>query len=381
MIPEPIASTKTEDQLQEVGHPAAKVASKQRVAQTAVQAAFVGIFGVLVAVLGPIGLVRLYSSFPGLSDSKSFIYLSVFPLFILGTILGFFIYAQVLNAKSRWLQMDFGDKVTVFVGIFAGIIASFPIFNFLQAFHSPAVYEVPIIFGVTIFLASLCIYGLRTMSDILPWYQNRVASRRSGIKILDTNVIIDGRIYDIMKSGFLEGDIYVSKFVLEELQHIADSHDALKRARGRRGLEILKHMQAEFQLTTGNYDKYATDPNEEVDSRLIRIARAIGADIVTNDWNMNSVAKLQNVRILSLNELALTLRPNVLPSEHLELSILREGSQYGQGVGYLEDGTMVVVENGRGYIGQTELVTVTQVIQTERGKMIFGRVESQDQHR
>jgi uncharacterized protein YacL len=129
-------------------------------------------------------------------------------------------------------------------------------------------------------------------------------------------------------------------------------------------------------MEVGKYDRFAPDTNEEVDARLVRIAKAIGADIVTNDWNLNSVAKLQNVKILSLNELALTLRPNVLPSETLELAIIREGNQQGQGVGYLDDGTMVVVENGKAHLGETMDVTVTQVIQTERGKMIFAEVDA-----
>jgi len=237
-----------------------------------------------------------------------------------------------------------------------------------------------LISGVTVGLSAVSVYALQTMAEILPWNRSRGKSRRSGIKILDTNVIIDGRIYDVAKTGFLEGQLYVPRFVLEELQYIADSHDALRRARGRRGLEVLKHMQAEFPMEVGTYDKLAPDPNEEVDARLVRLAQALGADIVTNDFNLNRVAALQELSVLSLNDLALSLRTNVLPEETLALKIIREGNQLGQGVGYLDDGTMVVVENGQPFIGELTNVTVTQVIQTERGKMIFAETAANTEH-
>jgi uncharacterized protein YacL len=139
-------------------------------------------------------------------------------------------------------------------------------------------------------------------------------------------------------------------------------------------------MQAEFPMEVGTYDKLAPDPNEEVDARLVRLAQALGADIVTNDFNLNRVAALQELSVLSLNDLALSLRTNVLPEETLALKIIREGNQLGQGVGYLDDGTMVVVENGQPFIGELTNVTVTQVIQTERGKMIFAETAANTEH-
>jgi uncharacterized protein YacL len=172
--------------------------------------------------------------------------------------------------------------------------------------------------------------------------------------------------------------MYVPGFVLEELQFIADSHDALKRQRGRRGLEVLNHLRNEFEVETQIHDKLAPEQGDGVDARLVRLAKAIGADIVTNDFNLRRVAEFQDVHVMSLNDLALALRPNVLPQETFELSIIREGNQLGQGVGYLEDGTMVVVENGRAHVGETVEVVVTQVIQTERGKMIFGEVDTEE---
>jgi uncharacterized protein YacL len=170
----------------------------------------------------------------------------------------------------------------------------------------------------------------------------------------------------------LDGQIYVPNFVLEELQHIADSADPLRRQRGRRGLDVLRHMQADFNLEVGTRDRFAVPSSDGVDGRLVRLAQALGADIVTNDFNLNRVAALQDVRVLNINDLALALKPNVLPGESLALQLVREGNQPGQGVGYLDDGTMVVVEQGKRHIGETVHVTVTQVIQTERGKMIFG---------
>ncbi len=303
------------------------------------------------------------------------------PLALLGAIVGVGLgngfYRLCLGVARRWDRMDIADKVTLLISVFFGIIAAIPFLILFREMLNPLGLGLAI-FGLVVGFISLAAYALQSMEDILPWYKNRVATKRSGIKILDTNVIIDARVYDVARTGFLEGEIYVPNFVLQELQHIADHHDDLKRQRGRRGLEVLKHLQAEFPMEVGKYDYLAPDVSEPVDSRLVRIAKAIGADIVTNDWNLNSVAKLQNVKILSLNELALTLRPTVLPSETLALAIIREGNQPGQGVGYLDDGTMVVVENGKAQIGKTVEVTVTQVIQTERGKMIFAEVDPED---
>ncbi len=305
--------------------------------------------------------------------------LSVIPFALLGAILGGWLGLRVVGSFERvgirWDQMDAGDKVTLFVGVFAGLIASVPLLLLFQALPNlDPVARVVLIAAVTLGLSALSVYALQTMSDILPWNKGRGPMRRSGIKLLDTNVIIDGRIYDVAKTGFLDGQMYVPGFVLEELQYIADSHDSLRRQRGRRGLETLTHMQAEFSMEVRIHDRLAPDLGDGVDARLVRLATAVGADIVTNDFNLRRVAELQGVHVLSLNDLALALRPNVLPQETLMLSINREGNQPGQGVGYLEDGTMVVVENGKPYIGETVEIIVTQVIQTERGKMIFGEI-------
>lgn len=225
--------------------------------------------------------------------------------------------------------------------------------------------------------SALGVYTLRSMEQVLPWGAMGGSKRRTGIKVLDTNVLIDGRILDVLKSGFLEGDLYVPEFVVHELQHIADSADPLRRQRGRRGLRLLRSMRAEFQVDVGSKDRYAGNPKEPVDTRLVRLAKAIGGDLVSNDFNLNNVAQVQDVRVLNINDLSLAVRTPILPGEALEVLLQREGQQHGQAVGYLEDGTMVVVEAGSEYIGETRQVNVTQVLQTERGKMIFAEIPSE----
>ena len=195
-------------------------------------------------------------------------------------------------------------------------------------------------------------------------------------KILDTNVIIDGRIADVCRAGFVEGPILIPKFVLEELQQIADSSDSLKRARGRRGLDILNQMQKEMELQVPDLD--VDDSDDEVDSRLVMVARQLGGAIVTNDFNLNKVAELQGVDVLNVNELANALKPVVLPGEEMKVTIIKEGKEKEQGIGYLDDGTMIVVEGARRLIGEALDVNVTSVLQTVQGKMIFGKIKERE---
>lgn len=300
----------------------------------------------------------------------------------LGGILGAFLATLLLRlgAKlgSKWERLDLGDRVTVFVGVLLGLLVASPLVTLFSSLNLEKPTLALLVVGIGVMSAAIAVYALQSMGDVLPWSRGKGPSKRTGIKILDTNVIIDGRIYDVARTGFLEGEMYVPRFVLEELQYIADSHDALRRQRGKRGLDVLKIMQTDFSLEVGTHDRYAPEQGDAVDARLVRLARAIGADLVTNDHNLNRVATLQSVRVLNINDLALSLRPNVLPQEKLNIQILREGNQNGQGVGYLDDGTMVVIENGKGHIGQTRDVLVTQVIQTERGKLIFAEVEGED---
>ncbi|HYA03504.1 MAG TPA: PIN domain-containing protein [Syntrophobacteria bacterium] len=194
--------------------------------------------------------------------------------------------------------------------------------------------------------------------------------RRGSEKILDTSAIIDGRIADICETGFLEGPLLVPQFVLQELQHIADSGDNLKRARGRRGLDILNRMRKDGRVEIKVVDQDFPRIHD-VDSKLIALAREFHGKIVTNDFNLNKVAQLQGVPVLNMNQLANALKPMVLPGEVLHLHIMREGKEQGQGVAYLDDGTMVVVENASRYLGQDVEAAVTSILQTTAGRMIF----------
>jgi uncharacterized protein YacL len=195
--------------------------------------------------------------------------------------------------------------------------------------------------------------------------------RRMG-KILDTSVIIDGRVADIAKTGFLDGTLIVPHFVLRELQQIADSADSIKRNRGRRGLDILEKVKSAPGITVQIVEKDYPDV-KEVDLKLIELAKEMSAKIVTNDFNLNKVSQLRGVEVLNINELANALKPVVLPGETMKVFILKEGKEYNQGVAYLDDGTMVVVDNARRMIGKTIATQVTSVLQTTAGKMIFGR--------
>jgi uncharacterized protein YacL len=196
-------------------------------------------------------------------------------------------------------------------------------------------------------------------------------------KVLDTSVIIDGRIADVCQAGFLEGTLLVPQYVLRELQQIADSSDPIKRNRGRRGLDVLQRLQRLPGVRTEIHE-LDFPAIREVDRRLIETARMVRGVIVTNDYNLNKVAELHGVRVLNVNELAGALRPVVLPGETLRVHVLREGKEAGQGVAYLDDGTMVVIEQGRRQIGQSVSVTVSTVLQTAAGRMIFTRLADEE---
>jgi uncharacterized protein YacL len=199
------------------------------------------------------------------------------------------------------------------------------------------------------------------------------------LKVLDTSVIIDGRIADICETEFLDGTLIIPQFILQELQHIADSSDSLKRARGRRGLDVLHRIQnmnhMEVQITDEDVPRI-----REVDSKLIALAKRWGAKIVTNDFNLNKVAELQGVKVLNINDLSNAVKPVALPGETMRVFVLKEGKEAGQGVAYLDDGTMIVVENGRRHINRNVEVAVTSVLQTAAGRMIFTRLKEEQEH-
>jgi uncharacterized protein YacL len=202
-------------------------------------------------------------------------------------------------------------------------------------------------------------------------------SRRELHKVLDTSVIIDGRIGDVCEAGFLEGTLVVPQFVLRELQQVADSSDTLKRNRGKRGFDVLQRLQRSPKITVQIHDLDFPHIGE-VDGKLIELAKFLGGKVITNDYNLNKLAELRGVPVLNINELANSLRPVVLPGELMQVRVLKEGKEANQGIAYLNDGTMVVVEQGRKHLGQSVDVTVTSVLQTTAGRMIFTRLRDED---
>ena len=213
-----------------------------------------------------------------------------------------------------------------------------------------------------------------SITDIFRFFRGQ--SIEENLKILDTSVIIDGRIVDVCESGFLEGGFILPQFILQELQYIADSPDSIKRARGRRGLDVLHKIQKMSQITVRIVDE-DFPKIKEVDTKLVALAKLMNAKVITNDFNLNKVAQLQGVSVLNINELANSLKPVVLPGESMKVFIIKEGKEYNQGVAYLDDGTMVVIENARKLIGKNADVTVTSVLQTTAGRMIFSKTKEE----
>lgn len=196
------------------------------------------------------------------------------------------------------------------------------------------------------------------------------------VKLIDTSTIIDGRIADICETGFMQGTFVIPQFVLYEMQHIADHQDPVKRTRGRRGLDVLHRLQKQTFVRVKIVD-YDFPKLKDVDTKLIALAKRLGGKIITNDYNLNKVAELQGIEVLNMNQLATSLRPAMLPGEQMNIKILREGKEYGQGIGYLDDGTMVVVDDARKNLGKAVDVVVTSVLQTTSGRMIFAKLKEQ----
>ncbi len=220
----------------------------------------------------------------------------------------------------------------------------------------------------------LAMRGRDEFSLIIPYIKFDRQDQKSNLMILDTSAIIDGRIFDISMTKFLEGRFIIPRFVLKELQQVADSNDSLKRNRGRRGLDILNKLKKSSSVAVKIHDEDFPEISQ-VDEKLVKLARLLEAKIITNDFNLNKVAELQGVGILNINDLSNALKPIVLAGEMMEVHVVKEGKEASQGIGYLDDGTMVVVENSKKMIGQTIRVTVTSVLQTSAGRMIFSKFE------
>jgi uncharacterized protein YacL len=289
-------------------------------------------------------------------------------------------YISTLNAS----YILFGTAGAI-VGLIAAGLVSIP----LIAFNFPIVSDV-----VPIMLTFLGAYigfgfGSSRREEIRRLFmarseeqeENQVLERKEGenykkYKVLDTSVIIDGRILEVIQSGFVEGVFVVSYHVLQELQHIADSSDSLKRVRGRRGLDILNALQKEERISV-KMDENELPEAEEVDMKLVHLAKKLDGVVMTNDYNLNKVAEFQNVEVLNINELANALKPVVIPGESMRVLIVKEGTERSQGVAYLDDGTMVVVEEGKHHINEQKDVVVTSSLQTNAGRMIFAKLREE----
>jgi uncharacterized protein YacL len=293
-------------------------------------------------------------------------YLSVRPFFAL---------------RKRIRQAPAQQLLAGILGLVVGLVIAALLVFPLSLLPSPFKQILPFIAAVLFGYFGMMVMTTR-QQDLFGLIRGQFSERPSKQKgradgrpvLLDTSVIIDGRIADISRTGFIDGEMLVPRFVLNELQHIADSSDALRRRRGRRGLEMLRRLQSD-SVTPVRIVDMDVDGVHEVDDKLVLLAKRIHSPIATNDYNLNRVAQLQGVRILNINELANAVKAMFLPGESLDIEIIQEGKEIGQGVGYLDDGTMVVVEDGKPYIGRQVEVVVTKVLQTAAGRMLFARIE------
>jgi uncharacterized protein YacL len=344
---------------------------------------FFRVAGLLVFGLGGFYLGQTLLRAGGIApqDGVMAIFVTILVSGLVGFVLTPFLTTRPYRAlQQRIKQTPATDLLAAVTGLVLGlliaVLLSFP----LSLLPSPFREILPIIAAVVFALLGMSTLISRRR-DFAQLFSGRL-SLRSGegaanlpderSVLLDTSVIIDGRIADISRTGFLSGTLLVPRFVLNELQHIADSSDALRRNRGRRGLDILNRMQKDttrpLRITDMDVDEV-----REVDDKLIALAKRLRCPVLTNDYNLNRVAEIQGVTVLNVNELANAVRLVFLPGESMHIEIIQEGKEVGQGVGYLDDGTMIVVEEGRRYIGNTINVTVTKVLQTAAGRMIFAR--------
>ncbi len=302
---------------------------------------------------------------------------------LLGFLLSLFSFRKIVSWVNYFERVSLVDKIAGVIGVVLGLgvallitvpFAAIPGFGLpIRIFASVA----GILLGVGFAMSARgqIVYVFPSLGS--PHELSAATARaRTKPKMLDTNVIIDGRIADIVKSGFLEGELLVPDFILQELHYIADSSDKLRRARGRRGLDMLNSLKNLEGVEISIYEDYSAEEvdAEEVDAQLVKLAKNRNAVVITNDYSVSEIAKLSGVPVLNVNELANALKPVFLPGEELTVTIVKEGKEAGQGVGYLDDGTMVVVEGGVDAIGQLVPVTVTSVLQTNAGKMIFAEL-------
>jgi len=344
-------------------------------------------FEFVVRLIGMIALaiggVYLGVSLSELAGGRAELWASVFALVgaLVGLVATPFLTTRPMRAFRRMMtqisaQTMLAGLIGLIVGLVAAALVSFP----LSILPSPFGQILPFVGALVFSYLGVAVFIAR-QNDIMGMLRSRltsvtdegfVGSQTGRSVLLDTSVIVDGRIADIARTGFIAGPMLVPSFVLNELQHIADSSDGLRRQRGRRGLDILNRLQKDSTISFRITD-LDVEGVREVDDKLVILARQLRCPILTNDFNLNRVAELQGVVVLNINELANAVKAVFLPGEGLEVHVIQAGKEAEQGVGYLDDGTMVVIENGRSHIDHTIGITVTKVLQTAAGRMIFAR--------
>lgn len=324
----------------------------------------------------PAGLSGLYFGFYGLGALVGLVAgLLLSPWIIRGSLL-------IISHSEQFIQRTpTYDLVMGSAGLILGLIIANLLGSMLTFLGMPG-YIIWVLGTILLGYLGLSI-GIKKREEMLGFFGSLTkfskdkAPKPEGkpyYKILDTSVIIDGRIADLCESGFIEGTLLVPAFVLEELRHIADSSDLLKRNRGRRGLDILNRMRKNPSIKIQIYENVkGLEEQTEVDTKLVKLSQRLGGKIMTNDYNLNKVAELHGVKVLNINELANAIKPIVLPGEEMTVQVVKDGKEAGQGVGYLDDGTMIVVDGGKKHIGHTINVVVTSVLQTAAGRMIFAK--------
>jgi uncharacterized protein YacL len=350
--------------------------------ETVLRVAFVVVFGVTGFLLGREAYFSLFSPhFASEALQVAFLILSPVVGAIIGALLAPLAQAlfegQLRQAEGAMDRLTPAEIAGGAVGLIVGLLVAFLIkgiaFEFLSDVGRAGTYIAIVLYLIVAVFAAYLGARIGAKIRIVPVPRNAGSGAPSGAaKIVDTSSIVDGRIVEIVESGFLEGVLIVPRFVLRELQAISDSVDPLKRTRGRRGFDVLSRLQelAVFEISERDFDDMAAG---NVDARLVRLAQELEAKLITNDYNLNRIAQVEGVAVLNVNELANAVKPVVLPGEELHVAVIREGKEFHQGIGYLEDGTMIVVEHGRRLIGEEIDVVVTSVLQTVAGRMIFAR--------
>jgi len=350
--------------------------------ETVLRAAFILVFGVTGFLLGREAYFSLFSPhFANEALQLAFLILSPVVGAVIGALLAppaqALFEGQLRQAEGAMERLTPAEIAGGAVGLIVGLLIAFLIkgivFEFLSDIGRAGTYIAIVLYLIVAIFAAYLGARIGAKIRIVPVPRGAVANTSGGAtKIVDTSSIVDGRIVEIVESGFLEGMLIVPRFVLRELQAISDSVDPLKRTRGRRGFDVLSRLQelGVFEISERDYNDMAPG---NVDARLVRLAQELEAKLVTNDYNLNRIAQVEGVAVLNVNELANAVKPVVLPGEELHVAVIREGKEFHQGVGYLEDGTMIVVEHGRRLIGEETDVIVTSVLQTVAGRMIFAR--------